>query len=102
MPISYSESFYTNPRIMQAEQKLLDRFEHNKYPMTMEQLMEYLGETRRGVERVLTQIRRYEGYSVKKFTSRSKPTEYTIIYSPELDIWRNRRTNKNGYVYLGS
>ena len=88
MPISYSESFYTNPRIMQAEQKLLDRFEHNKYPMTMEQLMEFLGETRRGVERVLTQIRRYEGYSVKKFTSRSKPTEYTILYSPEADRWR--------------
>ncbi len=88
MPISYSESFYTTPRTMQAEQKLLDRFERNKTPMTMAQLMEYLGETRRGVERVLTQIRRYEGYSVKKFTSRSKPTEYTILYSPEADRWR--------------
>ena len=88
MPISYSSSFYTTPRTMQAEQKLLDRFEKIKTPMTMEQMMKFLGETKRGVERVLTQIRRYDGYAVKKYTSRSKPTEYTIIYSPELDIWR--------------
>lgn len=87
MSISYSESFYTTPRTMQAEEKILNYFEFNRViPLTMEDLLALTGETPRTVERALTQIRRYPGYKVE-VRKKNRLATYRVLYTAERDPW---------------
>lgn len=88
----WTETFYTNPTLMEAEIKLIDRFEHNWHPMTMEEIMELTGLTERSVRRVFESIRRYQGYKIEMTQQRfpgvsQRVSRWQIIYTPERDPW---------------
>lgn len=88
MPIRYSFTHYTNPRIMTAEQKILDWAENNKCTqITMQGLMELTGENHHTVEKAIAQIRSYRGYRVECH-KRKGVYQYQVIYEQKKDPWR--------------
>lgn len=86
MPIPYSESFYYNRELLEAEEKVLDRFSKIPLPMSKEELRTLTGLSDRNLERVLAAIRRYSGYSVAR-TRRNGETKFQVIYTPIHDRW---------------
>lgn len=86
MGIIYSHKYYTNPRIMGAEEKILQYFSQVPLPKSKDELMNLTGESWNTVERALKQIRRYSGYTVS-VTKRGGTTKYQVCYSPVQDKW---------------
>lgn len=86
MPLAYSHDWYSNNRILTAEDTVLEILQDGK-PHTVEEFLQATGENKRMIERVLAAIRGYAGYSLR-YSKKTGVTTYVLTYNQENDPWR--------------
>lgn len=87
MPLAYDHYYYNNQRLLRAEEKILALYRENPYGQySMEFFQKLTGENKRAVERMLSSIRKYPGYTVT-FSKKTGLTLYQIRYEPAKDPW---------------